>query len=178
MAWDAATSKWTLTVWKWTGSGSKQPIEYTVEANVVVQCTGQLSRPKVRAHRIGMVGAVGIARAVVMESNTPSPSSWQVPAFPGLDSFTGTWFHSSNWPSSPDSSLSERVQAVRGKDVVIVGTGASCVQILPAVATVARTVTVVQRSPTWIIMKYNTTYSSTRKWLFAKIPLVHTLERW
>jgi 4-hydroxyacetophenone monooxygenase len=64
----------------------------------------------------------------------------KIPALPGMDTFRGPLFHSARWPSDLD---------VTGKRVAIVGTGASAMQIVPAIAGRATQVTVFQRSPQW-----------------------------
>jgi 4-hydroxyacetophenone monooxygenase len=64
----------------------------------------------------------------------------KVPPIPGLDSFRGPLFHSARWPADLD---------VTGKRVAVVGTGASAMQIVPAIAERAGHVTVFQRSPQW-----------------------------
>jgi 4-hydroxyacetophenone monooxygenase len=64
----------------------------------------------------------------------------KIPALPGMDTFGGPLFHSARWPSDLD---------VSGKRVAIVGTGASAMQIVPAIAGRATHVTVFQRSPQW-----------------------------
>jgi 4-hydroxyacetophenone monooxygenase len=64
----------------------------------------------------------------------------KIPPLPGLDAFRGPLFHSARWPADLD---------VTGKRVVVVGTGASAMQIVPAIAERAGHVTVFQRSPQW-----------------------------
>jgi 4-hydroxyacetophenone monooxygenase len=64
----------------------------------------------------------------------------KVPPLPGMDSFRGPLFHSARWPADLD---------VTGKRVAVVGTGASAMQIVPAIAERAGHVTVFQRSPQW-----------------------------
>ena len=64
----------------------------------------------------------------------------KIPALPGMDAFHGPLFHSARWPEDLD---------VTGKRVAIVGTGASAMQIVPAIAERAAHVTVFQRSPQW-----------------------------
>lgn len=72
----------------------------------------------------------------------------QFPAIDGLESFTGRIFHSSRWdyaytggsPTTPLDKLAD-------KRVVVVGSGASAVQIVPALAGSAEHVYVVQRTP-------------------------------
>jgi 4-hydroxyacetophenone monooxygenase len=64
----------------------------------------------------------------------------KVPDLPGLADFRGPIFHSTRWPADLD---------ISGKTVAIVGTGASAMQIVPAIAGRAAHVTVFQRSPQW-----------------------------
>lgn len=66
----------------------------------------------------------------------------KVPRLPGLESFRGPAFHSSEWPDGLD---------VEGRRVLVVGTGASAMQIVPAIADRTRHLTVFQRSPQWAI---------------------------
>ena len=65
----------------------------------------------------------------------------KVPHIPGLESFDGPIFHTANWPSDLD---------LTGKRVAIVGTGASAMQVLPAIASTVGHATVFQRSPQWV----------------------------
>jgi cation diffusion facilitator CzcD-associated flavoprotein CzcO len=48
-----------------------------------------------------------------------------VPQLPGLGDFSGAAFHSADWPDGCDLS---------GKNVAVVGTGASAIQIVPSIA--------------------------------------------
>lgn len=64
----------------------------------------------------------------------------KVPSFPGLEDFKGPIFHSARWPDDLDLS---------GKRVAVVGTGASAMQIVPAVVDDVGSLTVFQRSPQW-----------------------------
>jgi cation diffusion facilitator CzcD-associated flavoprotein CzcO len=69
-----------------------------------------------------------------------------VPDVPGRETFTGAQFHSAEWDHDVDLS---------GRRVAVVGGGASAVQVVPAIAGTAGHVTVVQRSPMWIVPKYD-----------------------
>lgn len=71
------------------------------------------------------------------------------PALPnvkGLDQFQGTMFHSAEWNHDYD---------LRGKRVAVIGTGASAIQFVPEVAKVAGEVVLFQRTPPWIIPKFD-----------------------
>lgn len=63
------------------------------------------------------------------------------PGFPGREDFGGTIIHPQFWPEGLD---------YNGKKVVIVGSGATAVTILPAMARDAAHVTMLQRTPTWM----------------------------
>jgi len=67
-----------------------------------------------------------------------------LPDWPGLDRFGGEVFHSFKWPKDFSAS---------GKRVAVVGTGASSVQIVPALAREAARLSVFQRTPAWILPK-------------------------
>jgi cation diffusion facilitator CzcD-associated flavoprotein CzcO len=79
------------------------------------------------------------ARAVVSGAGALHIPSY--PEIPGIDAFGGDSFHSSRW--DPAVSLA-------GKRVAVIGTGASAIQLVPAVATQAGRLTVFQRTPPWI----------------------------
>ncbi|WP_433685875.1 flavin-containing monooxygenase [Nocardia sp. CA-119907] len=63
------------------------------------------------------------------------------PEFPGIDSFSGQLVHPQFWPEDLDYT---------GKRVVVIGSGATAVTLVPAMAEQAELVTMLQRSPTWI----------------------------
>jgi cation diffusion facilitator CzcD-associated flavoprotein CzcO len=61
---------------------------------------------------------------------------------PGLDSFAGEVVHPQFWPADLDYA---------GKRVVVVGSGATAVTLVPAMAETAAHVTMLQRTPTWMV---------------------------
>ena len=63
------------------------------------------------------------------------------PVFPGLESFTGQVIRPQFWPEDLDYA---------GKHVVVIGSGATAVTLVPAMAEQAEKVTMLQRTPTWI----------------------------
>ncbi|WP_213456942.1 flavin-containing monooxygenase [Rhizomonospora bruguierae] len=66
------------------------------------------------------------------------------PDFPGIERFRGTVVHPQAWPAELDYT---------GKRVVIIGSGATAVTLVPAMADQAAHVTMVQRSPTYIMSR-------------------------
>lgn len=65
-----------------------------------------------------------------------------IPKLEGMDAFRGPLFHSSRWPEG---------LAYAGKRVGIIGAGATTVQMVPAMAEAAKSVTVFQRTPNFIL---------------------------
>ncbi|PPJ04910.1 FAD-containing monooxygenase EthA [Nocardia nova] len=63
------------------------------------------------------------------------------PEFSGVETFSGTMVHPQFWPEDLDYA---------GKKVVVIGSGATAVTLVPAMAEQAELVTMLQRSPTWI----------------------------
>ncbi len=64
-----------------------------------------------------------------------------MPEFPGMDRFRGQIVHPQAWPEDLD---------YRDKEVVVIGSGATAVTLVPALAPDAAHVTMLQRSPTYI----------------------------
>jgi cation diffusion facilitator CzcD-associated flavoprotein CzcO len=64
------------------------------------------------------------------------------PHFEGVEDFAGTVVHPQHWPDDLDYA---------GKRVVVIGSGATAVTLVPSMAEQAEHVTMLQRSPTWII---------------------------
>jgi cation diffusion facilitator CzcD-associated flavoprotein CzcO len=64
------------------------------------------------------------------------------PEFPGAERFAGRVVHPQHWPEDID---------YEGKRVVVIGSGATAVTLVPAMAERAAQVTMLQRSPTYVI---------------------------
>jgi monooxygenase len=69
-------------------------------------------------------------------------SAGYLPEFPNASSFKGRMFHPQAWPG-------DLVYA--GKRIVVIGSGATAVTLVPAMAKTAAHVTMLQRSPTYVI---------------------------
>jgi monooxygenase len=80
-----------------------------------------------------------------------------LPDFAGMDRFRGTIVHPQAWP---------RDLAYEGRRVVVIGSGATAVTLVPALAATARHVTMVQRSPSYVAS------------LPARDPIADALRRW
>lgn len=64
------------------------------------------------------------------------------PEFPGIENFRGDVVHPQFWPESLDYT---------GKRVVVIGSGATAISLIPALAKQAGHVTMLQRSPTYMM---------------------------
>jgi monooxygenase len=69
-------------------------------------------------------------------------SSGYTPSFEGARDFEGTVVHPQHWPEDLD---------VSGKRVVVIGSGATAVTLVPALAATAEHVTMLQRTPTYVV---------------------------
>jgi cation diffusion facilitator CzcD-associated flavoprotein CzcO len=63
------------------------------------------------------------------------------PDFPGFNEFEGTVVHPQHWPEDLD---------YRGKKIVVIGSGATAMSLIPSLAETATKVTMLQRSPTYL----------------------------
>jgi cation diffusion facilitator CzcD-associated flavoprotein CzcO len=64
------------------------------------------------------------------------------PEWPGMERFQGRLIHPQGWDAALDYS---------GKSVVVIGSGATAVTLVPAMAERAAHVTMLQRSPTYVV---------------------------
>src|SRR5688500_16204137 len=86
--------------------------------------------------------AAGEFRARVLVSAAGALADPTYPDIPGLDTFAGTVMHSARWDHAHD---------LTGERVAVIGTGASAIQVVPAIQPIVDTVTVYQRTPAWVV---------------------------
>ena len=91
------------------------------------------------------------------------------PAFEGADAFEGKLIHPQFWPEDLDYA---------GKNVIVIGSGATAITLVPALAKDAAGVTMVQRSPTYVysMPAVDEAAERLRKYLPAK--LAYAITRW
>ncbi|MEV0428656.1 NAD(P)/FAD-dependent oxidoreductase [Micromonospora sp. NPDC050495] len=91
------------------------------------------------------------------------------PDFPGIERYTGRLVHPQHWPADLDYT---------GKRVVVIGSGATAVTLVPAMAERAAHVTMLQRSPTYVISlpSRDPLADAARRWLPAKA--AYAVARW
>ncbi len=90
------------------------------------------------------------------------------PDVPGVDSFQGDSWHATRWNHDVD---------LAGKRVLVVGSAASAVQIVPQVAKVAGRLTVLQRSANWIMPRNWKAYTDRQRRRWRRFPFLITLIR-
>jgi monooxygenase len=91
------------------------------------------------------------------------------PDFPGAVDFKGTIIHPQHWPKNFDH---------KGKKIVVIGSGATAVTIVPVLAQSAAMVTMLQRSPTYMVSRpaKDRLANTIRKFLPAK--MAYAITRW
>jgi cation diffusion facilitator CzcD-associated flavoprotein CzcO len=91
-----------------------------------------------------------------------------IPTLPGLSSFGGAAFHTARW---------RHEVTLADKQVAVVGTGASAIQVIPAIAAQARHLTVYQRSAPYVLKKPDSPYSSRLHRFYQRFPVLRALAR-
>ncbi|KAL6252539.1 hypothetical protein RBB50_000258 [Rhinocladiella similis] len=107
---------------------------------------GQVQEQRLRTNALAM--ACGY-----FDYDAPLPA-----LIPGLENFQGTTIHPQSWPEDLDYT---------GKKVVIVGSGATAITLLPSLALKAGHVTMLQRSPSYIMSYAN---SNDQPWYMRMFP--------
>lgn len=86
----------------------------------------------------------------------------RIPDLPGLSDFAGPAFHTAQWD--------HRV-SLKGKRVAVIGTGASAIQVIPAIQPLVSRLTVLQRTASWVMPRWDRTNSARRRALYRRFPL-------
>jgi cation diffusion facilitator CzcD-associated flavoprotein CzcO len=91
------------------------------------------------------------------------------PAFAGAEKFRGRLVHPQHWPQDLDYT---------GKRAVVIGSGATAITIIPAMAETAAQVTMLQRSPSYIVSRPS--QDAFALWLRRRLPikLAYAIARW
>lgn len=108
---------------------------------------------------------------LVADVVVPAVGQLSRPAFPaidGRDSFQGATFHSARWDHDVH---------LTGKRVAVIGTGASAIQFVPEIQPLVESLTLFQRTPPFIVPRWDTAYDPRHRRLFRLIPLLQQTER-
>ena len=92
----------------------------------------------------------------------------RAPRIPGLADFGGELFHTARWRHD---------YALEGRRVAVVGTGASAVQVVPAIAPRVEQLSVFQRTPAWVVPKLEREYRPAERARFERWPALLRLSR-
>lgn len=90
------------------------------------------------------------------------------PELPGLETFAGTTFHSATWDHNYD---------LEGKNVAVIGTGASAIQFVPAIQPTVGRLDLFQRTPPWVIPRADRAISARTKKLLHRFPALQQVAR-
>ncbi len=114
---------------------------------------------------VGPDGATETLRASMIVSGVGAFNKPRLPDVPGLESFEGPSVHTARYP---DEGID-----LAGKDVILVGNGASAMQVAPAIADEVGSLTVVQRTAQWVapFPKFKQAIPSPLQRLLQKMPL-------
>ena len=135
---------------------SSEDAQWTLEVKVARQ-DGHVSSERLQT------------RFLVMCSGYYSYDEGYRPEFPGEAAFTGRIIHPQFWPDNLDC---------RGQRVVVIGSGATAVTLVPALAEQGAQVTMLQRSPSYVVSRpqVDGVAQNLQKWL--PLPLAYRLTRW
>ena len=90
------------------------------------------------------------------------------PAIKGAETFIGKVMHTAQWEDSYD---------LTGKRVAVIGTGASAIQLVPAIAEKVAHLDLYQRTPGWVIPRMDYAFEEKSRRRFARFPLLQRLFR-
>jgi cation diffusion facilitator CzcD-associated flavoprotein CzcO len=91
-----------------------------------------------------------------------------IPSLKGIENFKGEHFHSSNWKHTCD---------LTHKRVAVIGTGASAIQFIPAIANKVGSLTVFQRTAAWVAPRNDSEISTFQQQLFKRLPMLQKTVR-
>ena len=117
--------------------------------------------------RVAVRGKDGKAETLVADAVISAVGQLNQPRYPteieGFGTFKGPAFHSARWDHGVD---------LKGKDVAVIGTGASAFQFVPAIAPEVAHMTVFQRTPPWLspTPDYHFPTSEGMNWLIRNMP--------
>ena len=90
------------------------------------------------------------------------------PHFKGAERFAGLAMHTAEWDRDFDPT---------DKNIAIIGSAASAIQVLPAIAEKAKSISLYQRTPNYILPRKDFAYSDRWKTLFKRFPPLNRLHR-
>lgn len=115
---------------------------------------------------LGVQGPDGETSSVTADAVVSAVGQLNQPLMPdiaGIGTFGGPSFHSARWDHDVE---------LAGRDVAVIGTGASAVQFIPHLADTAAHVSVYQRTPPWLlpVPSYLDDVSENEAWILRHLP--------
>jgi cation diffusion facilitator CzcD-associated flavoprotein CzcO len=110
----------------------------------------------------------GTVSADVLITGSGGLSEPKLPDIKGIEGFSGEVFHSARWNHDYD---------LTGKRVAVIGTGASSIQIVPAIAERVAHLDVYQRTAPWVMPRHDRDYTRVEKLAFRYLPGVQKAYR-
>ena len=92
-----------------------------------------------------------------------------MPGWPGMERFAGRTVHPQKWPKD---------LSYAGERVIVIGSGATAVTLVPAMAETAGHVVMLQRSPTYVVARPSEEAMAKRLGLWLPARLAHAIVRW
>ena len=99
---------------------------------------------------------------------TGALSEPSVPSLPGLETFAGKVMHSARW---------DPTHRLVGRRVAVVGTGASAIQFVPRIQPEVGQLTLVQRTPPWVLPRGDREINPWMRWVYRRVPGARRLRR-
>jgi cation diffusion facilitator CzcD-associated flavoprotein CzcO len=84
-----------------------------------------------------------------------------IPDIPGIGDFAGTVFHSARWRHDHD---------LTGRQVAVIGTGASAIQFVPQIQPKVERLALFQRTPAWILPRRSRRITRFERAVFRHVP--------
>jgi cation diffusion facilitator CzcD-associated flavoprotein CzcO len=110
----------------------------------------------------------GALTADAVVSGIGAFSEPSIPELPGLAQFGGTTFHSARWNHEHD---------LRGRNVAVIGTGASAIQFVPEIQRQVGKLHLFQRTAPWVLPRRNAPLGDFQHALYKAFPPAQQLAR-
>ncbi|MDP6182472.1 MAG: NAD(P)/FAD-dependent oxidoreductase [Gammaproteobacteria bacterium] len=109
-----------------------------------------------------------VTEAPVLVPATGALSHPKFPDIDGRDQFAGTTLHTARWDADID---------LKGKRVGVIGTGASAIQVVPSIAPDVADLLVFQRTPSWVLPRWNREFTEKEHARWARFPFLQRFRR-
>jgi cyclohexanone monooxygenase len=162
----------------WTRSFSKQPeirsyiesvaAKYKVYDKHVFGAAVESARWNNDTSRWDVTTTKGNFTAKILVSAVGALAEPNLPDIKGIEGFQGEVFHSAQWNHDAD---------LTGKRVAVIGTGASSIQIVPAIAGKVSHLDVYQRTAPWVLPRADREYTKIERFAFKHVPGFQRLSR-